>query len=129
VSQILLDTSAFLWFVFDDPRLSPSADGILSDPMTDSLLSVGSLWEIAIKMQIGKLALGSSFEEFIDETILERKLELLPIEIDHLITYMSLPLHHRDPFDRLLLAQAKSLRIPVLTADQNFSKYDIEVIW
>jgi PIN domain nuclease of toxin-antitoxin system len=129
VNRVLLDTGAFLWFVFDDSRLSPLADRVISDPKVESLLSIVSLWEIAIKTQIGKHTLGTSFTAFIDETILGRKVELLPIEIAHLIAYESLPLHHRDPFDRLLLAQAKSLHVPMVTMDQNFANYDIEILW
>ncbi len=129
MGPVLVDTHTFLWFVFDDPRLSASAASVIEDPSRDTLLSVASLWEIALKVNIGKLTLGMSFETFIDESVSRREVELLAIELPHLTRYAHLPLLHRDPFDRLLIAQALSERLPVLTADERFSGYAIETIW
>ena len=129
MGPVLVDTHAFLWFVFDDPRLSDSAASVIESPSRPTLLSVASLWEIALKVNIGKLLLGMPFETFIDEGINRRDVELLAIELPHVTRSARLPLLHRDPFDRLLIAQAQSERLPVLTADERFSGYPIETIW
>ncbi|MFV2071785.1 MAG: type II toxin-antitoxin system VapC family toxin [Thermoanaerobaculales bacterium] len=126
---ILIDTHAFLWFVFDDPRLSAPAGRVLADPARDKVLSMASLWEIAVKVNIGKLDLGMSFSEFIDATVTSRELRLLELGLPHLSAYAELPLHHRDPFDRLLVAQAKVECLVVLTSDECFSAYGIETFW
>jgi PIN domain nuclease of toxin-antitoxin system len=129
VTSVLLDTHAFLWFIFDDPRLSNAAVNVIEDRSVSKLLSVMSLWEITIKHQIGKLKLGIPLGDFFDQHVTGRDLELLDIEIGHLLEYDSLPLIHRDPFDRLLVAQARVIDVPVVTADQNFSRYEVRVVW
>jgi PIN domain nuclease of toxin-antitoxin system len=129
MSRFLLDTHAFLWFVFDDPRLSDHAEEIILDPDIEKVLSIGSLWEIVIKSQLDKLRLGMTIEDFFRSHVVDRVLTLLPIELDHLVEYSELPLHHRDPFDRLLVAQARSLGIPVVTSDTKLSAYEVETLW
>lgn len=129
MNRVLLDTSTFLWFVFDDARLSRPAESIISSADTQKLLSVGSLWEIAIKKQLGKLSLGMPFRNFLDAYVLGSDLEVIPIDIEHLTTYETLPFHHRDPFDRLLIAQAKSLRTAIVTSDSSFAKYEVQTLW
>jgi PIN domain nuclease of toxin-antitoxin system len=129
MSRFLLDTHAFLWFVFDDPRLSDHAEEIILDPDIEKVLSIGSLWEIVIKSQLDKLRLGMTIEDFFRSHVVDRVLTLLPIELDHLVEYSELPLHHRDPFDRLLVAQARSLGIPVVTGDTKLSAYEVETLW
>lgn len=129
MSRVLLDTHAFLWFVFDDPRLSAAAEAAILDSEAEKLLSVGSLWEIVIKTQLGKLRLGMSVEDFVDDHVTGRVLTLLPLEPPHLIRYADLPMHHRDPFDRLLAAQALSLDLPVVTGDSRLAPYGLEIVW
>lgn len=129
MSAVLLDTHAFLWFVFADPRLTEYAARVVEDPDSTKLLSVVSIWEIVIKNQLGKLSLGVPIEDFVDRYIAGAELELVGIELPHLLAYARLPLHHRDPFDRLLVAQADALSVPILTADAAFGGYDVETLW
>ena len=129
MKRVLLDTHAFLWFVFGDPRLSERAQDVILDPKTEKILSVGSLWEIVIKTQLEKLRLGMSIEEFVEDHVIGRILTLLPIEPPHLLTYFELPLHHRDPFDRLLVAQALTMGFPVITGDPKFEPYGVDIVW
>jgi PIN domain nuclease of toxin-antitoxin system len=129
VTPLLLDTHAFLWFVFDDPRLSERAAVAMSDPDTEPVLSVASLWEITIKRQLGRLDLGIDWPTFLRRYVEQRRVTLLDMELTHLIAYDRLPLLHRDPFDRLLVAQAKILGSPIVTADPNLRSYDVEVLW
>lgn len=129
MSGVLLDTHAFLWFVFDDPRLSAPAEAAILDSGSEKLLSVGSLWEIVIKAQLGKLQLGMPVEELVDEHVTGRVLTLLAVDPPHLVRYSELPMHHRDPFDRLLVAQALSLDLPVVTGDPRFAPYGVDVLW
>jgi PIN domain nuclease of toxin-antitoxin system len=129
MESFLVDTHAFLWFVFDDPRLSPEADGLLADRKTKKVLSVVSLWETALKVSIDKLDLGMPFNDFLHQCVQTRELDLLAIRLPHLSAYVDLPFHHRDPFDRLLIAQARVERLPVITSDDRFSKYGVQALW
>ncbi len=129
MSRFLLDTHAFLWFLFDDPRLSQRAADLLGNPDVDKALSIVSVWEIVIKVQIGKLNLGMQVEAFLNVHVRGVELELVEIELPHLVAYSRLPLRHRDPFDRLLVAQAQTLDIPIVTADAAFSRYSVETVW
>ncbi len=129
MKRVLLDTHAFLWFVFDDQRLSKSAQAVILDPKVEKILSIGSLWEIVIKTQLEKLRLGMSIEDFVEDHIVGRILTLLPIEPPQLLTYFELPLHHRDPFDRLLVAQALTLDLPIVTGDLKFKAYGVNIVW
>jgi PIN domain nuclease of toxin-antitoxin system len=126
---MLLDTHAFLWFVFDDPRLSLRAAETIEDARIAKLLSVVSLWEIVIKSQLGKLSLGMALSDFFDRYVTLREVELIDIELPHLLAYDALPLVHRDPFDRLLVAQARVANVPICSADSVFSQYDVELVW
>lgn len=127
--RVLVDTHAFLWFLAEDPRLSGKAGSVMEDRGTTVVLSVASLWEIGIKVSIGKLELGRSFESFIEEFVLKGLVEIVGIEIRHIKRLVGLPMHHRDPFDRLLIAQAGAEEIPILTDDRRFRSYGVEVIW
>lgn len=127
--RVLLDTHALLWFLSDDRRLSRHAHGLITDPTNDVLLSVGSLWEIVIKASLGKLPLPEPFEEVIPAQLKAERIAVLPIEVPHLAALRRLPLQHRDPFDRLIIAQAMAEGIPVITDDPAFERYGIEVLW
>lgn len=128
-ARVLLDTQAFLWFVFDDRRLSRTADKVIGNLRVQKVLSVASLWEIALKVSLAKLTLGMSYDHFIEGHVTTRELEVLPIHLAHLSSYTRLPFHHRDPFDRLLIAQCQSEKLPVVTADEHFAQYGVDVIW
>ena len=127
--RVLLDTHAFLWFITDDRRLSRRAREIMEDSENDLLLSVASLWEIAIKSSLGKLALGRPFGELLPHELAANGIEVLRIRLNHLTSLTMLPFHHRDPFDRLILAQAMVEDVPVLTGDSAFSSYAAQILW
>ena len=110
-----------------DPRISASLRSQIEN--NENLLSLVSVWEMAIKHSIGKLNFQPSFNEFIEQQIIMNWIELLPIRIDHVAVISSLPLHHRDPFDRLLIAQSIVENIPLLSADQIFDAYPIQRLW
>ncbi len=129
MKSILVDTHAFLWFVFDDPRLSKRADEVLGHPGITKVISVVSLWEIAVKVSISKLKLGLEYAEFLERYVEGRQVELLQIRLQHLSSYVQLPLHHRDPFDRLLIAQSQVEGLTVLTSDDKFSRYSVPILW
>jgi len=126
--RALLDTSCFLWFIAGSDRLSINARNFILDLNNELVLSAASLWEIAIKVSLGKLDLLQSFEELITTQIESNAINLLPIEIKHLSTFIKLPFHHRDPFDRLIIAQGVTEGIPVISGDSVFQKYNVEVI-
>lgn len=127
--RLLLDTHAFLWFVLNDPQLSGVAQSLINDPANDILLSPASYWEIAIKVRLGKLDLHASYDDFLHRGIVGNAFEILPIEPRHTSLLTSLPLHHRDPFDRLLIAQAKSEAIPIVGVDIIFDAYGVRRLW
>ncbi len=126
----LLDTSSFLWFVYNDDRLSVAAAQILMDYDNAVLLSLASVWEIAIKVSLGRgLFLRQSFPDFIDEQLGTNRFQLLNINISHLKLVADLPPIHRDPFDRLLIAQSLAENLPIITNDAAFDQYRIQRVW
>ena len=126
--NLLLDTHIFIWFVNDDSRLSDSLKDLIENENNFSFLSVASLWEMSIKYNLGKLTLTPSYEEFIEEQVNQGSIILLNIELEHLKINASLPFHHRDPFDRIIISQSLSESIPVVTLDSVFSQYSIALI-
>lgn len=126
--KVLLDTHTFLWFINDSPQLSSTAVNLLGLNV-DALLSVSSLWEIAIKANIGKLTLPDAFETFIPQQLSLNDIAVLPTEIKHLGRLSRLPLYHRDPFDRFIIAQALSENIAVISIDEAFDAYKVNRIW
>ena len=129
MKRVLLDTHALLWFLFRDARLPAMARGIIEDPGIRNVISVASLWEVTIKVQLGKLDLGLGVDAFFDAHIRGTDVDLLEIRLVHLSRYAALPMHHRDPFDRLLVAQAASTATPILTGDSAISAYEVETLW
>ena len=127
--NFLLDTNAFLWWVNDAPELSTSANAYLAEPRNEVFFSLASVWEMAIKLSIGKLKLAEPLENFVIEQLQRNGFRQLGINFQHVIGVASLPFHHRDPFDRLLIAQALAERLPVLTADRTFDAYGIQRLW
>lgn len=126
--KLLLDTHTFLWFIDDNPRLSARAKSLLESEV-DLLLSVGSLWELAIKVGIGKLTLAQPYDIFVPQQLRANDIEILPISLAHLGVFSTLPFHHRDPFDRLLIAQAMVENLPVVSIDTAFDAYSIKRLW
>src|SRR5262245_31618529 len=126
--RCLLDSHAFLWFVHGDKRLGEQARLTISEIENEVLLSTASLWELAIKVSLDKLELDRPFSDLARQLVVN-ELDLLRIEFKHLLLLMELPFHHRDPFDRLLIAQAISEDIPILTGDPAFRDYPVQVIW
>ena len=127
--RLLLDTHAFLWFVLNDPQLSAAARALISDPNNEVEVSPASLWEIAIKISIGKYSLSEPYQTFMEREIAANQMRLLAIEPKHTALLATLPFHHRDPFDRLLVAQATVEQIPLVSADTTLDAYPIPRLW
>ena len=127
--RMLLDTNSFLWFIAGSDRLSTNAMDIIVDQNNDLFLSIASLWEIAIKASIGKLELLQSFDKLIPDQLNKNDIDTLPIELNHLSELIQLPFHHRDPFDRLIIAQGMIESMPVISSDPAFKMYPVELIW
>ena len=127
--RYLLDTHAFLWWVLDDPRLSRAAADAIRDPANEILFSAASAWEIAIKAHLGRIAFEDDLAEFIPRQMVANGFMNLPITIDHALQVARLPLLHRDPFDRMLVAQAQREKTVLLTADPAIAQYGVDVIW
>lgn len=127
--RILLDTQALLWFVLDDPRLSPAVRSLMMNLGNDLLVSPASYWEIAIKISIGKYKLDEDFGTFMERIIKSNLLTILPITPRHVAALVNMPFHHRDPFDRLLVAQSAVEGVPILSADADLDPYGITRIW
>ena len=126
---LLMDTHVFLWWVTDQPGVSPAARKAIADAGNRVLLSAASGWEIAIKSAWGRLDLPSSPAEFIPEQMRRNDFEVLPVSMYHALEVHALPAHHRDPFDRLLIAQSRSEAAPLITGDRALAVYDVEIVW
>lgn len=127
--RLLLDTHAFLWWVEGAPALGRRAKAVVSNPGNEVFFSIASCWELAVKLSLDKLRLTQSFERFIPEQLMENGFSLLHVELEHVVRVAHLPFHHRDPFDRLLIAQALEEQLPIVSADRGFRKYGVSVIW
>jgi PIN domain nuclease of toxin-antitoxin system len=125
----MLDTHALIWFLDGSSQLSSVARSLIEDENNDILVSVGSLWEMAIKVSLGKLHLGLPFDYFIRTEFAVNGLSLLGITAAHAAAVASLPFYHRDPFDRLLIAQAQVEGTPIISADAAFDAYPITRLW
>ncbi len=126
--KYLLDTHALLWFLNDDKQLNISTLAMIED--ADILyISVVSLWEIAIKYSLGKLSLPKPFEEVFPYELIKNDIEILPIDIHHIYQLNYLKFYHRDPFDRLMIAQAMVENLPIISKDAFFSNYDVQCLW
>jgi PIN domain nuclease of toxin-antitoxin system len=127
--RLLLDTHTFLWFIGGSDSLSNTARHSIEDPSNQPFLSMASLWEMAIKISIGRLELSCPFAELIPQQMSLNGIELLDIRIEHVTTVARLPFHHRDPFDRLLIAQALVEEMPIVGADRAFDAYAMTRVW
>jgi len=127
--NVMLDTHTFLWFVLDDPQLSASAKTLIEDPASDVFISPASFWEIAIKVRLGKLDLRSSYDDFMYRGIVGNDFAILAIEPKHTSLLTTLPLYHKDPFDRLLVAQARIENMAIVSADDALDAYGVQRAW
>ena len=126
--RLLLDTHVLLWWIDDDPRLSRRSRSLISHADT-VLVSVASVWEIAIKAGLGKLEVRPNLRRYLLRQFARNEFELLPVLFEHAVAIRDLPLHHRDPFDRLLIAQSLTERLVLISHDARMKAYAIEVIW
>jgi len=127
--KLLLDTHTFLWIVGDDARLSPAARSAFRNPQNEVLLSIASIWEILVKAALGKLPFPRPAASYLREQIRHTRVEVLPIMLAHVLRLERLPMRHRDPFDRILVAQALEERIPLVSRDRTLSAYGVEILW
>lgn len=127
--RILLDTHTLLWFSVGDSRISQTARDLVEDVSVQKHLSVVSAWEIAIKYKLGKLDLEMGYESFMKDALNKTQCSLLPISLDHLTLVSDLELHHRDPFDRMIVAQSIAEEMPLVSADDALDKYAVERVW
>jgi PIN domain nuclease of toxin-antitoxin system len=127
--RLLLDTHAWLWFSLGDRRLSAFAQRSIADGDAQKFVSPASLWEIAIKISLGKYVLAAPYEDFVRGSLEANGIRLLPIEPRHTAAVISLPFHHRDPFDRLLVAQAIVEELPIISNDAALDAYSVGRLW
>ena len=121
--KLLLDTQAFLWYITNNSKLPRYAFDAIRDKSNEAYLSVVSVWEALVKCQIGKLALPAPADEYINEQCAAHRIAILPLDISAVSRLLSLPLHHRDPFDRMLICQALQNNLTIVTSDSWFRGY------
>jgi len=127
--NLLLDTHTFLWFIDGSAKLSRSARELIEDQRNVKLVSVASLWETGLKISLGRLELAQPFEELIPAQMRMNGFGLLPLRISHIAKIISLPFHHRDPFDRLLVGQCLVESLSLVSVDPAFDKYSVRRLW
>ena len=127
--RFLIDTHAWLWFVLGNNSLPKSIRDTIADSGNSIFLSPASYWEIAIKISLGKYTLPIPFDRFLNEAIAGEGMTVIPVTPEHAIIVAQLPFHHRDPFDRLLIAQAIGENLPIISADSAFDRYGVQRVW
>jgi PIN domain nuclease of toxin-antitoxin system len=127
--NLLLDTHTFLWLRFSPDKVSSTALSAYQDEANQVFLSHASVWEMQIKHQLGKLELDIDLAELLKEQCEQNSLQLLPVEIIHILGLSKLPFHHKDPFDRLLISQAVTENMSLVSSDEFFSDYEVKVLW
>jgi len=127
--RILLDTHVFIWWDSEPARLSPRVLALCQDQENTLLLSVASAWEMQVKTQLGKLKLHLPLSHLIQSQQVTNALEVLPVTLDHILALDTLPTHHKDPFDRVLLAQSTVEDLVLVSKDSVFANYPVQVIW
>lgn len=125
--KILIDTHVLLWGLQDEKKLSPRVQVLL--PSSDVWISVASLWEIIAKVQVGKLTLPIPVAEYLTTKLTANGISVLPLTFAHVKRLEQMPVYHRDPFDRILIAQSLEESMQIVTADSHFAKYPVQVIW
>jgi len=126
--NLLLDTHTFIWFLNGDIQLPTPIKDLISDTSNRCLLSIASIWEIAIKSSLKKLELQGDFKQIV-EFLDDNDIEVLPITFEHIQQLLLQDFHHRDPFDRMIIAQALTENIPIATKDGIFEKYGVAIVW
>ena len=124
----LLDTHTLIWFLNGDDKLSKNAKEAIENPNNLKIVSIASIWEIAIKISLDKFRFEKGFKKFL-ELIENNGFEIIPITFEHAITVAALEFTHRDPFDRLIIAQAISDKLTIITKDEYIEKYDVKTLW
>ncbi|HKS21637.1 MAG TPA: type II toxin-antitoxin system VapC family toxin [Thermoanaerobaculia bacterium] len=127
--KFLIDTHCWLWAFVARERLNDKALALIASDENTIVFSAVSVAEIAVKARIGKLTFPSSAKEYVEAGIESSRVKTLPLYINHALRVAELPLHHRDPFDCLLIAQAQTEGVPLMTADATIAKYDVDIIW
>lgn len=127
--RLLLDTHTFLWWVADAPQIPARARQAIAQPRNECLVSLASCWELAIKLSLGKIEISGTLERFMPSQLSANGFREMPIEIRHAARVARLPFHHRDPFDRLLVAQALEEDLTIVSADPVFRRYGVKRIW
>lgn len=127
--RAILDTHTFLWWITDSDELSRKARQILRDPENELYLSAASGWEIALKMRLGRITISGEPESVIPEQMATNAILGLPIHLSHALRTSRLPRHHRDPFDRILIAQAMVEHMPIITRDEAIKQYEVQTYW
>ncbi len=127
--KLLLDTHTLLWFIAGSPNLSATARSLIEDTANEKYVSIASLWEIAIKISIGKMSLTPLFDVLFPHQLQVNGFELLPIKVNHTSAIVTLPFHHRDPFDRIMIAQAIEEKMNLVSIDAVFDDYSITRLW
>jgi PIN domain nuclease of toxin-antitoxin system len=127
--KLLLDSHAVIWWVDHDELLSKSAHEAIADPQNELLISAASLWEISIKVGIGKLKLSFPYREWMSKAVADLRASILPISVESCDAQCSLPFHHSDPFDRLIIAQSSFQQITIVSSDDVFDRYGVHRLW
>ncbi len=127
--RVLLDTHTLVWALSEPERLSSRARATVANPATDAYVSMASAWELAILESLGHVRLGVSLDSIFSEGLAALRIRLLPIQLQHLVRLIALPRHHRDPFDRLLIATALAEKLTLVSTDREFKKYGVVTLW
>ena len=127
--RVMLDTHAFLWWSLDDARLSDGARRLIRDGRNDVVVSVASIWEVAIKASKGKIDLPMAVDAYVEDRLRRNRWSTLAVDVRHAVRAAALPMIHADPFDRVLVAQAQLESLPLVTTDAAITRYDVETIW
>lgn len=124
--RVLIDTHVFIWWTSDVKKLSSRVCDLLLDPSTEDILSMVSIWEMQIKVSLGKLQFRTALSELVDDEINRNRIELLPLSLSHIYALSNLPNHHRDLFDRILIAQSMDEDLQILSIDEKFDAYGVK---
>ncbi len=127
--DLLLDTHTFLWFIFGNAQMSEKAEALVQSPTNRKFLSLATPWEVGIKVSTGKLTVSQPVDQFFAEEMYTHLVQMLPITLAHIARVSTLPFHHRDPFDRMLIAQSLTENIALVSADVAFDAYGITRYW
>ena len=127
--RVLLASHAFLWWIGDDPRLSPGAREVIAEGDNEVFFSTASAWELAIKSSLGRLRMPADFERFVTDQVDLNGFSVLPVQLSHALRVHGLPPHHKDPFDRMLIAQALVEDMPLVSRDRRLAGYGVRLVW